>query len=362
MNRMTIYIVAGLLMVGLVAYLLFRLKQPSSTAKYFISTQSESNERIQNLGLDKISEDASHILDTTKLSFPDIKKDTADALYEADPEKDWVIDLISVNGESFNKDDISKMFDYDWRSNFESTIYGFSPEENGWTFADAGDAPARYSKLQVAIDVQDVFNDENPNYDPKKLERYIIELEKRIKKYPTKIRLAHKEPIEKAIQKAKILVDLYLQFNVDAIIVLQSDKQFNGIKMWDALQSVGLNWGDGDLFHWDNNKDYGHDQHFSVWTSTEPGYFLPEEVKKGNMNPQDLVFGFSVPRSADPKHVFELMFKAVAYCQQRLDGKILDKNMQPLNLEKERKEIKELIDKMESKGIKAGADKTLRMF
>ncbi|WP_165501809.1 cell division protein ZipA C-terminal FtsZ-binding domain-containing protein [Pedobacter frigiditerrae] len=359
---MTIYIVAGLLMVGLVAYLLFRLKQPSSTANYFISTQSESNERIQNLGLDKASEDASYLLDTTKLSFPNLKRETANAAYQADPDKDWVIDLIPVNGENFKKDDISKMFDYDWRSNFESTIYGFSIEENRWTFADAGDAPDLYSKLQVAIDVQDVFNDEKPNYDPKKLERYLIELEKRIKKYPAKIRLAHQESIEKAIQKAKVLVQLYHEFNQDAIIVLQSDKQFNGIKMWDALQSVGLNWGDGDLFHWSNHKDYGDDQHFSVWTSTEPGYFLPEEVKNGNMNPNDLVFGFSVPRSADPQHVFELMFKAVEYCQTRLGGKILDKNRQPFNLEKERKEMKELIGKMESKGIKAGADKALRMF
>ncbi len=59
--------------------------------------------------------------------------------------------------------------------------------------------------------------------------------------------------------KGKELVNLYQEFNTDAIIVLQSDKQFDGTKMWDALQSVELNWGDGDLFHWNNNKDYGHD-------------------------------------------------------------------------------------------------------
>jgi len=359
---MVIYIIAGLLVVGLVAYFLLKSKPKSVLDDYFMSTQSQSKERVKNLSLDKPSEDASYILDTNKLSFPDIKRETEGAEYKADPDKDWVIDLIPVNGDNFRKEDFTKMFDYDWRTKFQSTIYGFSPEENSWTYADAGGTPDIYSKLQVAIDVQGVFNDENPNYDSRKLERYIIELEKRIKKYPTKIRFEHKESIERAIQRAKGLVSLYQEFNADAIIVLQSDKQFDGAKMWDVLQSVGLNWGDGDLFQWYNNKDYGNDQHFSVWTTTEPGYFLPEEVKDGNLNPQNLVFGFSVPRSADPKNVFEIMFNAVEYCQKRLGGQILDKNMQPFNVEKEQKEMKELLYRMESKGIKAGSDRALRIF
>ncbi|HYG38625.1 MAG TPA: cell division protein ZipA C-terminal FtsZ-binding domain-containing protein [Cytophagales bacterium] len=357
---MTIYITAGLLLVGLVAYFFLKSKQKSSTADYFISTQSQSNERVKNLNLDTPSEDASYILDTTKLSFPAIKRQNAE--YKANPDKDWVIDLLPVNGESFKKQELSKMFDYDWRSKFQSTIYGFSSEENGWTFADAGDSPDIYTKVQVAIDVQDIFNDENPNYDQNKLERYIVELEKRIKKYPIKLRLEHKESIESAIQKAKGLVNIYQEFNRDALIVLQSDKRFNGMEMWDALQSVGLKWGDGDLFHWRNDKDYGHDQHFSVWTTTEPGYFLPEEVKDGNMNPNNLVFGFSIPRSADPENVHEIMIIAIKYCQKRLGGQILDRDMQPLNVEMEREEIKELLREMENKGIKAGSEKALRMF
>lgn len=359
---MTTYIIAGLLIVGLVVYLLVKPKPKSYLDDYFVSTQSESNERLVNLGLDKTSEDASHILDTTKLSFPDIKKETGNEEYKADPDKDWVIDLIAVDNEIFKKDDFTKMFDYDWRSKFPSTIYGFSIEENGWTFAGAGGSPEIYSKLQVAIDVQGVFNSQYPNYSPEKLERYITELKNRIKKYPTKIRLEHKESIESAIQRAKRLVNLNHEFDRDVIIVLQSEKQFDGIKMWDALQSVGLSWGDGDLFHWNNNKDYGHERHFSVWTTTEPGYFLPEEVKEGAMNPHDLVFGFSIPRSADPKNVFEAMYNAVKYCQMRLGGQILDRDKQPFNLEEERKEMNILLEKMESQGIKTGSNRALRMF
>ncbi|RZK54752.1 MAG: hypothetical protein EOO91_15375, partial [Pedobacter sp.] len=113
---MTIYIIAGLLIVGLVVFLLlWKPNKQTSSGNYFFSTQSESNERIQNLGLDKTSEDASYILDSTKLSFPITQVDAAKTGYKAEPEKDWVIDLISVNGESFKKDDISRLFDYDWR-------------------------------------------------------------------------------------------------------------------------------------------------------------------------------------------------------------------------------------------------------
>lgn len=362
MNRMTIYIIIGLLLLGLIAYFIFRPKSKSVLDDYFISTQSQTNDRVKNLNLDKASEDASYILDTNKLTFPSIEKETEIVEYKADSQREWIINLIQVSGENFKKEDFTKMFDYEWRSKFESTIYGFSPAENRWTYADAGGSPDIYSKLQIAIDVQGVYSEETPNYDPQKLERYIAELEKRIKNYPSKLKIEQTETIDKAIIKAKRLVQLHKEFNSDAIIVLQSDKQYNGLEVWDALQCVGLAWGDGDLFHWSNNHDYGHDQHFSVWTATEPGYFLPEEIKDGNMNPKNLVFGFSIPRSADPKNIYDIMLNAAKYCQKKLGGQILDKNGQLLNEAEEKQNLIDLLDQMKSKGIIVGSDNALRTF
>ncbi len=362
MNRMSIYIIIGLLLLGLMAYFIFRPKSKSVLDDYFISTQSQTNDRVKNLNLDKASEDASYILDTNKLSFPKFEKKTEKVEYKADSQREWIINLIQVNGENFKKEDFTKMFDYEWRSKFESTIYGFSPEENRWTYADAGGTPNLYSKLQIAIDIQGVYNEENANYDPQKLERYITELEKRVKNYPSKLKIEQTETIDKAIIKAKRLVQLHQEFNSDAIIVLQSDKQYNGLEVWDALQCVGLAWGDGDLFHWSNNHDYGHDQHFSVWTATEPGYFLPEDIKAGNMNPKNLVFGFSIPRSADPKNIYCIMLNAAKYCQRKLGGQILDKNGQLLNEAEEKQNLIDLLDQMKSKGIIVGSDNALRTF
>jgi cell division protein ZipA len=154
---MTTYIILGIMALSIIAYFVFRQKPKSELDNYFISTQSQSNDRVKNLNLDKPSEDASYILDTRKLSFPDIVRETENVEYKADPEREWIINLISTDGTSFKKKDLDKMFDYDWRSNYQSTIYGFSPEENGWTYANAGDSPEIFSKLQVAVCVGSPF-------------------------------------------------------------------------------------------------------------------------------------------------------------------------------------------------------------
>lgn len=360
---MTLYIIAAvLIVVALIVYRVFLPKSSSTKSGYFISTQSESNERVKSLQLDKRSEDVSYILDTSRLTFPHMppKPDTVE--YKADPEREWVIDLIQVNGDNFKKNDFNKIFNYEWRTKFPSSLYGFSPIDKRWTFADAGGTPDIYSKLQVAVDVQEIYSDKNMTYDPKELEKYIIELEKRLKKYPAKLRIEPHESIDSAIIKAKRLIALHKEFNHDAIIVLKSNNEYKGIEMWDALQCIGLTWGDGDLFHWNNNKEYGHDQHFSVWTVTEPGYFLPEAIKAGEMNPVNLVFGFSIPRSADAKNIYDIMLNAARYCQKRLGGQLLNKAGNPLDEQKEKHDLADLLKKMETAGIIAGSDKALRMF
>lgn len=354
--------IIGLLIMGIIAFFLFRKNDEPKKEDYFFSTQGQSDERIKILNLDKASEDASYILDTNKLSFPQVDREEANPEYKADVEREWVINLNLITGTVLGKVDLDKLFDYEWRKNYSSTIYGYSPKENGWTYAMAGDAPDQFNKLQVAVSLLDTFNDTVPNYDPKKLERYIDELNRRTKKYPIKIEIEQQESIENAIEKSKQLVALNQEFNQDAIIVLKADKAFNGKQAWDALLCVGLKWGDGDLFHWNNKNDYGHDQHYSVWTMTSPGYFLPEDVENGQMNPEELVFGFSIPRSADPKNIFDVMITSIKYCQKRLGGTILDKNGQPFNEEKEKRYLIDLIDKMKSKGIEPGSGKALRIF
>jgi ZipA, C-terminal FtsZ-binding domain len=355
------YVIIGIIAIGLIAYFLLKPKTKTMEGDYFISTQTQSDDRIKKLNLNSSSENNSNILDESKLSFPNIIREKKTE-YKSDPEKEWLINIIQTNGENFKKEELGKIFDLDWRKNFTSTVYGVSTADNLWTYVFAGGTPEIYSKIQIGIDVQEVYNQEPISFEPTKLERYISELNKRIEKYPTKLRIENVETVSSAITKAKKLLELYHEFDLEATVILKSDTKFKGSLAWDALQSVGLHWGDGDLFHWANNNEYGHDQHFSVWTSTEPGYFLPERIKDGSMNPNDLCFSFSVPRSADPKNIFSIMIESVKYCQTRLGGKLLDKNGQPFNETLEKQNLDNIIVEMKNKGLVAGSDKALRMF
>ncbi|MBO9155004.1 cell division protein ZipA C-terminal FtsZ-binding domain-containing protein [Chitinophaga sp. GCM10012297] len=355
------YLIIAICIFGLAAlvYYYFRSRKPSANG-YFISSYGQSQERVEALGLGRPSEDVSHLLSSVK--FPSHGETAHEREYKADPGTDWIIGLELAPGKHLTKRDVQDIFDRDWRSNFSSAIYGHSPVDDQWHYANAGDSPETFDSIQVAVSVQEIFDEENPDYDPGKLERYLPELEKKTRKHPA-IRSLKAGPVSEAVQKAKKLVEFHARFNHDAIIVLQSNGMFNGLKAWDALLCTGLKWGDGDLFHWNNHdSNYGHDQHFSVWTITEPGYFLPENVKNGQMNPANLVFGFSIPRSADPKLVFDAMLNAVKYCQKRLGGDLLNAEGQPFNEAAEKEKLHALVNEMVQNGLEPGSDMALRSF
>jgi hypothetical protein len=331
---------------------------------YFISTQSETDQRVKDLGMDKPSENASYILDKSKLTIP--KSDfnvNDDSEFKADPEHEWVINISLPNGSlPFEKDKLGEIFDLNWRKNFDAaTIYGLAPEKHKWTFATGGKEPEKYTQLKVGINLLQVYTPGNPVFDPALLDKYLVKLREKLKAYPAKIEPA--EPAANALAKAEALVELNEQFGVDELLVLKADKTFKGMDVWDALQCTGLKWGDGDLFHWENPKSgYGDEALFTVTTSTDPGYFLPESIKEGRMNPGDLVFGYSVPRSADPEHIFDAMLSAVKYCQKRLGGQILNAKGGPVNEANEKEGLKALVDAMKLKGINPGSNNALTTF
>ncbi|MFY7669516.1 cell division protein ZipA C-terminal FtsZ-binding domain-containing protein, partial [Tenacibaculum sp. MEBiC06402] len=361
MNKMT-YLIIGIVVIGVIFLLIKNSNSESDQNEFFISTASQSADRIEKLGLNKPSEDMSNILDESQLQIPKVEIGEEKTEYKADPYREWIIELTIPNGTTIKQEKLYELFDYDWRTNFTSTVFGHSPKDERWTYALAGDAPETYDQIQVAIGFLDVFNDENPSFDVKKLERYIIELKKRLKQHSLAFEIKETESKESAIKKSKQLVKLNQLFDKDILIRLQSDDRFDGREVWDVLQSLGLIWGDGDLFHWNNSSDYASDQHFSVWTSTEPGYFLPEQIKNGNMNPANLVFGFSIPRSADPMNVYRVLVNSVKYCQKRLGGKIINRNGKPFNEQLELMELAELLKQMNDNNIIPGSENSLRLY
>ena len=150
--------------------------------------------------------------------------------------------------------------------------------------------------------------------------------------------------------------------DVTLVLAAPSGKQFSGQDVWDVMLCVGLVYGTGDLFHWINNAGFGDDLFFSVWTSTAPGYFIPEWMATGKGDVDDLIFGFSIPRSADPVAVFESVADVVGYAQERLGGEVVLKSGEPFDRDAERAKIEDVVRKLREAGFVPGEHATCRVF
>jgi cell division protein ZipA len=76
----------------------------------------------------------------------------------------------------------------------------------------------------------------------------------------------------------------------------------------------------------------------------------------------DLIFNFSIPRSADPVAVFDSMANAIEYAQQRLGGEIVDGSGEPFDREAERAKIEDIVKKLENAGFVPGESTTCQVF
>jgi hypothetical protein len=131
-------------------------------------------------------------------------RQTEDTEYKPDPDREWIINIHFADGHSFETADLDKLFDKKWRTAYPaSTIYGYSNMEQKWTYAMAGDSKGNFKSIQVAIKLLDVYNEDKPVFDSKKLEVYLEGLKKTFSIYPEKILFQPTEPSVNAINKAK---------------------------------------------------------------------------------------------------------------------------------------------------------------
>jgi cell division protein ZipA len=167
-----------------------------------------------------------------------------------------------------------------------------------------------------------------------------------------------------AARRAHRLRGLKARLDYSPAVILRAPRgqKIEGREIWDVMLCLGLKWGDMDIFHWENPGGLGDEYFFSVWTSTPPGYFFPEEVAAGKVGVEDLVFGFSVPRCSKPGQVFESMVRAVEYARKRLGGSITDETGSEAALDSIRQKIRSIEHEMKSNGFAPGGDSALRLF
>ncbi|AKU95847.1 Cell division protein ZipA [Labilithrix luteola] len=273
---------------------------------------------------------------------------------------EWVIDIGPRFEGTFRRADILGVFERDWRQkNDWPTIYGRAVADKAWTYVDASNVPDDYDQLALGFDFTRLGKESFTEF---RLNEIVLACEAAAKLLgagSTKARLSAREALARA-RELDELRDEYDDARAEVRLLAPEGETFDGKTVWDVMQCLGLHWGDMDIFHWENEDDSRGDDHlFSVCSSTSPGYFIPNEIADDRVHVGDLIFAFSIPRSADPAVVLEGMLAAATYTQTRLGGRLVDGKETDLDRDALRKQVAEVTIRLVNAGFPPGHHHTM---
>lgn len=328
----------------------------------YLSPSGKSDERAYKLLPRTGSEDVHALLQLpTAISQPAVAD--SDASYFAHERFDWIMQL--KPSQALSRQQVAQEFDADWRKQHgQPELYGRATRTGKWTFLAAADGDSVFSEIAFGWRL---FNARSPAPRPfttPELQAFAQSVTAKAPALGARVTRVSLPPAQ-AAARAQALGTFVRANDQEALIVLQAPagRSFEGLAIWDAMRSLGLHWGDMDLFHWENVPDgLGDDHLFSVSTSTEPGYFLPEHLAKGEVQTTDLVFSFSIPRTADPAQVLANMHRAASYCQRKLGGQLLAADHQPFDLATETQKCRRIEQNLRTQQLQPGQNETLYLF
>lgn len=325
----------------------------------YLVPSGESDKRASEVLPMEGSEDATSVLKPIPIDLK-VESDGTDCLPSESTQ--WIVR--ATPSKPLKAAKVAHLFGKEWRKKYGGmTIYGRDTTDTSWTFLISSDGPSEVDDLQFAWPYFASWSDEAQAMTP---ERFEVRLKAIERAFSGDIRVSVRAKVSpaNAAQRAVELSRLTKELDRDVTVSLVSPKgkMFQGKEIWDVMLSLGLKWGDMDIFHWVDPSDGGVDSFFSVWTSTEPGYFLPEEIAAGRVNCKDLIFGFSIPRSVDPVAVFDRLLAAVRYSQRRLGGNIMIPEGKPLDEKSIKSEISSIVKKLKISGFDPGSIDALRQF
>lgn len=332
--------------------------ESSSLDGIYISTASQSEERARQLPTEP-SEDVSALLG--QISLPTEPRESVRE-YLPNSTLEWVVHATLET--PLEAKEVAAQFGRDWRGKYGGlVIYGLDASTGNWTFLVSADGPEHITALQFAWPYYTSWPLNTELVAPKMYRSRLEAVEKALNELTPATVSCDVDPQE-AFKKAQFISTLNERFDrsIEVRLAAPKGKRFSGKEVWDVMLCLGLNWGDMDCFHWRNPSGFGDDFFFSVWTSTDPGYFLPEEVAADRVDVEDLIFGYSIPRSADPVNIYGRMVIAAAYAQKRLGGTITEGDGYPLESEATLQEIKTITDELTKLGFAPGSDNALRQF
>jgi cell division protein ZipA len=335
---------------------------PMTVGEFVVVPASVSKGRVARTGLpENGSEDKKQLLKAPSLKPKAKLGDETD--YRPNDSVEWIVDIQFAGDPVLFGSKLSTAFNRDWlRANGSPTVFGWSPEIKHWTYLIAGDAPKTFTKICLGWQLFERPGEES-SITADDLKRFFKSTLLAAEQFGQPTAKMNRSAADSIVLAHKIN-QLVEKCGKDVVVTLvaRPDKPFDGQEFWDVMKCLGLEWGDGDYFHWANESGVGDDYFFSVGTKTPPGYFLPEQIAAGNVKLGDLVFAYSLPRCAAPEQVFDSMLRAVQYAQHRLGGTVFGEDGKPLNEAATRVEIKRTVERLRQSGFEPGSDTTLYVF
>ncbi len=133
--------------------------------------------------------------------------------------------------------------------------------------------------------------------------------------------------------------------------------------VWRAAYSLGLEWGDLDLFHWRHAPTGA--RLFTLSALGQPGYFLPERAAEGQRIAAGIAVGFELPTCPAPLDVYDRLALALLYLQEKLSGRPAAPDGADLDadrLDEGRDALAKAVDEMKQAGIAPGSLEAARFF
>lgn len=332
----------------------------------YLSTGSQSQARAEAVLPTQGSKDVSELLGT--ITFPDATpRDEDRDNYLPEEATDWIVDIQFPEGSEFEVQRLAQRFDKSFREEHGGlTLYGKDAQTGFWTYLIAADGPTSVTGLKIAWDYYSAWKGDDADIaNAEKYQARLDAIESALQADSIQAVIQPNRTAEDAAARTLYLSNLPEEVDrtVVFVVVAPEGKLFEGREIWDVMLCLGLTWGDMDCFHWINPTGIGDDYHFSVETSTPPSYFLPEEIAAGRVQTQDLVFLFSLPRTAAPGEVATRMRKAVEYVQSRLGGEIVYMiDDERYDFDSAQQEIQRIEAELNKNGFPPGSDAALRFF
>lgn len=323
----------------------------------YLTAAGESEERARLLP--PPSQNLAHLLGAIAPLAPAENSDE----YGSCPVTEWVIE-IHWNGGPHASQKLNTLFNgAGWTQDDRPTLYGMDSTTGKWTYLVSADGPKEVTGLKLGWAYIAPWRQNAPLADCAQFEHRLEVAQKAAASLPEATVRAEIDP-SSAAKKVSHFVKLHEQFEGSFMLILRAPflRKFEGRKLWDVLTSLGLKWGDMDLFHWPNPSDSGDDYFFSVSTSTKPGYFLPEEIAAGKVKVKDLLFHFAIPRSANPEAVLNALFIAAEYARSRLGGHLITPDGHFAEKSALVEALRQEVAELQSAGFVPGSGPALRLF